>query len=230
VTIPADCARVMLRFNLDTVDVAIFGFHMHRNHTLGDTVDWARDVNDIATAVRDSWVAHMTHGNFGTAVIGDRVDVYHLGTDGRTIDKGTAGFTVPNDWRGSQGVSLPWETSLAVTLYGYEPGSFTPQAARKRGRFYLPPMATNAMDSPSGGLGTSVRASLDANLAAFFGDVKTITLHDYGEIARDTMKLGILSRRGSIFTDAVAWGYDDRFDVQRRRENRQAPARYTHDL
>lgn len=227
VTIPPDVARVMMRAKLGTAgEIAIWGFHMVRVHGVGNTVDWADDTNNIAAATRDAWNAHSTKSAYATSVVMDRVDVYHLGTDGKTIDKGTASFTGEDAWAGTQGVSMPWETSIAVTLYGYDPSGFVAEAANKRGRFYLPPMAQGALGNVDGFLDPSPAATLQTDIGAFLGQVNGLELHDYGELTRDTMALGILSRRRSIFTPVAFYGIDRKFDTQRRRENKQVPFRY----
>lgn len=229
--IPADCCRVQLVFDLGTVDQAVCTFALQRVHYLGDTTNWPLDVNDIAQGIRDAWNADVETSRFGGLVAGNHVAVYHLGTDGRTLDKGTSAFTGGSTWVGSgPGATLPWETSVAFTLYGYTPGDFTANAARKRGRFFLPPMSTNMA---SGGAGAFDLTNMDAlltQLKTFVSDVNDIQLHDYSEANRDGVRVGVLSRTGGIFTPVTNVAMDNRFDVQRRRQNRQAPTRHTQAL
>lgn len=229
-TIPADCVRVMLRADLGGVDVAVWGFHMQRVHHVGDTTDWPTDVNDIASAIAGFWAADMDHTYFSAALTMQSCDVYHLGTDGKTIDKGTAAFTGGDAWSGGAGTSMPWEVAAAVSLLGYDPSGFTPQARNKRGRFFLGPFGNNAVDDTTGAIGSSAHANLQTHLATFLGHVKSFELHDYGEAFRDSVQLGILSRRASIFTPVSHWYLDGKFDAQRRRENRQVPARSVQSL
>lgn len=216
-TIPPDCARVLMRYKLGTEDIAEMGFHLQRVHHVGDTTDWPRDVNDIADKVASSWASNVPHTYWPSSVSLDRVDVYHLGTDGKTIDKGTATAA----WAGSNANSLPWEVSLCITTYGFDPSSFAALARRKRGRFYLPPMGVNAVDGGGGALSGAAAADIVSGVGGFLGDVKAFDLHDYGEAFTDSMALGVLSRTGSIFTPITHWGFDHRFDAQRRRENKQ---------
>jgi hypothetical protein len=205
----------------------VMTFALKRVHHLGDTVDWPTDVGDIAQGVRDAWNADIEPSRFGGLVSGNHVGVYHLGTDGRTIDKGVSAFEGGSAWVGSgPGATLPWETSIAVTLYGFDPVAFTPYASRKRGRFYLPPMSTNMCSGGAGALDLTNMDALLAQFQSFIQDVNGILLHDYSEVDRDGVEVGVLSRKGGIFSPVTHLAIDNRFDVQRRRQNRQSPTRH----
>jgi len=124
-------------------------------------------------------------------------------------------------WQGSAvAPALPWETSLCVSLYTYQPGTFIVNGRRHRGRFYLPPMAAAALDtSNSGYLKNSSVAPMLAGMKVFINAV--------GLGADDTYiaRAGVFSRMDSVVRQATYVVLDAKFDSQRRRQNRETAGR-----
>lgn len=226
-TIPSDCIKIRFTMDLDGNDIAVFGVNGHLHHITGNTIDWQEYMQDAAEKARDKWVQHLDPITWTPVVTAVKCEAYHLDTAGKVLDKGLAGFTGPAQWKGSAGGgTLPWETSLCVSIYGYEPGSFTRYGASKRGRFYLPPMPVSAVTGVRGHLHPSTKSQLIGDLGDFLNDIEGMVLGPSGQGA-DYFELGIISastNKGATpngsFTRAVKWGFDDRFDSQRRRENK----------
>lgn len=230
VTIVEDCIKIRWNFSLDNTDIAVFGVNGHLHHITGNTIDWQRYVDDAAEKGRDKFNEHISKTPFTTAVVATSCEAYHLGTDGKTLHKGSAAFLGADAWAGTDtGASLPWEVALCISIYGYDPGSFTPRAGTKRSRFYLPPMRAGVLAGPQGLLGTSTRDQMSADLDAFLNDLEGMVLGPSGQGA-DYFELGIISPaqgaprpKPATFTRAKVWGFDTRLDSQRRRENKQKP-------
>lgn len=123
----------------------------------------------------------------------------------------------PVGWTGtSDPPALPWETSLCMSLYTYPRGSFVSNARRKRGRFYLPPMAASCLDVSNSGYFDN------ATIAARLGEV-----HDFledsqnDELGVQIGSLGVYSRVDGICRAVTQISCDAKFDSQRRRQNRE---------
>jgi hypothetical protein len=111
---------------------------------------------------------------------------------------------------------LPWETSLAASLYTYPRGTFVPQARRKRGRFYLPPMGADQLDASNSGFFPD--ATIDAMLAEIVGFLQDSRETDVGAV---TGTLGVFSRVDGVIRDVIQVSMDAKYDSQRRRQNRE---------
>nr|CRY96065.1 hypothetical protein [uncultured prokaryote] len=233
--IPEDMMRAQLTFNLSNgsspVDVAVTGFYGHRHHTATVSTDWPADIQRAAEGIRDRWTEHMPRENFGNAVQGMVVKTYHLDTSGHTLDEGIAPWTNEDGWNGNGDDTMPWETSLVVTTYGYPTDSFVAQRARKRGRMYLPPLALTAVDGPEGKLSTAAQNVLSLAIAAFFNDVQGMHIADSGSgLDHDYWDMAILSKAGGSYSQMIEYSIGNVFDVQRRRRNNQTESRVYGDI
>lgn len=228
--VPEDVCKVTLRARLGgtQVEEAQFGFNMQREHFTGNTVDWAADVGTIAEKVRDSFVENFVTQTFwSSSVQMDAVEVFHLDTQGHTLDKGVAVFEGPQEWVGDGSESLPWETSAVVSLYAYNPAGFAQDRRNKRGRFYLPPLVTSFMDGAKGryqGGGSFAIQPLHIQVNSWLNDVNGLELGP-GSVGRDNMRLVVLSRVKSACYRVTYSRMDTAPDVQRRRQ-RSMPVDY----
>jgi hypothetical protein len=153
----------------------------------------------------------------------EKVDVYHLDTSNHALDKGTALFDGTKTWQGTGGISLPYSSSCVVSLFGYQPGTLAPQRGRKRGRFYLPPLATTVMDDATGLYNIEDGAAV-ANVATYMGnflnDVEGMEIGGpYPDVA-DFVHLGILSIASQAFVQCRYVAVDNVPDVMRSRVNK----------
>lgn len=116
--------------------------------------------------------------------------------------------------------ALPWETSLAVSLYTYPPGTFVTDGKRKRGRFFVPPMAALTLDSSNSGYFS------DGNMASQLG-----YMHDFlaavnqNAVGVPVGTLSVFSRMDSVCRHVTWIAMDAKFDSQRRRQNRETAGR-----
>lgn len=232
--IPADIVRVRLVFDLHQIstvaDQAIMGFHLVRNHLPGNTTDWPANTQEIASKTWQKWTQRVTTtARWPTSVSLSRVDAYHLDTAGKTLDKGTQGQDGSHSaWTGTSGnPSMPWEVACAVSMYGYQPGTFTPDAKSKRGRYYLPPFATTIMgNSAAEGLfdSSTIATVVAVEQAAFLNDVNLMTVG--GGAVPDTVALVVLSRTKGVATPVQTMRVGHRPDRQSRR-GRKLPELYS---
>lgn len=230
VAIPEDVVRCRLVFSLGTgrsqPEQAILGFHLHRAHSAGVPVDWPADTQTIAEKVRDKWITRVGNSAlFPGDTKGVVSEAYHLNAaNGHALDKGASPFDSGHAWSGFGGDSLPFETSCAVSLYGYTPGTFGVDQRTQRGRFYLPPFATTAMGTGNeAGLFSALKIGQVSDLmTAFLNDVQGMHVPDVGTGLYDPMNLVILSRtKGAIHqVERIRVGHVP--DSQRRRRRSQA--------
>lgn len=219
--------RATLRVGATPVEEAQFGFYGVRHHLTGNTVDWPTTVVTMANGVRDRWNDHITNKiAWSDAVTMDTVKVDHLeAATGKVLDQGVATFSGDDSWQGTSAASLPWECALAVSLFGYEKGVFATNKGRKRGRMYLPPMATGTISERGGLVNDSTLAALNTNFGAFFNDVQGMEFPEGGPGGvADYFDLRVVSRGTPEkelppTTTQIKFMYiDNRYDSQRRRE------------
>lgn len=228
---PADIMRVRLRATLrvgaDAVEEAQFGFWGQLFHREGNLTDWDTNCQDAATGIRDRWNEHITNKTAWTdAVTMDTVKVDHLAAaDGTVLNQAIATFTGDDAWQGTGTASLPWETGLVVSLFGYDKGTFASHKGRKRGRMYLPPMATTVISERGGLIQDSVLTSLNTNFGAFFNDVQGLNLGttinpdgpDYFNLV--VVSRGTPEKELPPTTTPITHMYiDNKVDSQRRRQ------------
>jgi hypothetical protein len=144
--------------------------------------------------------------------------------DGHTLRESVALTDTP--WVGlDPGNALPWETSLCCSIYAYPRGTFTDGAKRKRGRFYLPPMAASQLDASNSGY--FANGNVTPMLTSLKSFVNKIGQDDLGVSVLDA---GIWSRADGVVRSAVQISMDAKFDSQRRRQNREIAGIATADL
>nr|CRY97249.1 hypothetical protein [uncultured prokaryote] len=236
--VPTNAVKVTIRFALEQsgteVEEAQCGFWGILIHQTGNELDWDDVVQRFAEGIRDRWVEHITSlGFWSTAVRADYVRVDNLDADtGKVIHSGQAPFSgTGNTWQGSGADSLPWETTICVSLYGYTPGQFTTNKPRKRGRMYLPPPSTLVPSGPSGQMNQSNVSELVDELVAFFNDVQGMHADDLPTNG-DYFDLRVVSRGTPLkpldptSTPITLVRCDSRVDSQRRREHSQPATAY----
>ena len=126
-------------------------------------------------------------------------------------------YVPPTPWVGtSTQPSLPWETSLCVSLYCYPRGTFQPNARRRRGRFYLPPMSSAVLASNNSGF---VADNVAHGVLSQMHDFCRDAWQSY--LGVDEAHLGVFSRADSTVYPVVQISLDAKIDSQRRRQNRE---------
>nr|CRY97216.1 hypothetical protein [uncultured prokaryote] len=230
--VPTDVVRVRLRATLregaTPTEEAQFGFWGQLAQSGGTGFSWGDVVQLWAEGIRDRWNEHVAYkAGWTDGVAMDSVKVDHLrDTDGSILDQGVATFTGDDAWVGTSSVSLPWETALAVSLFGYDRGVFATDKGRKRGRFYLPPMATGVLEDRGGEISTTVLPYINDQMGAFLNDVQGMSI---GDVTDAHFNLGIVSRGTPqkpltpTFYPVTNIYVDSKIDSQRRRERQQDP-------
>jgi hypothetical protein len=123
----------------DTPEIQDTGLWCHLTHPEGMELDWDTAVNAAAEKAVEAWVTAMPKPVFSPSLIATRVIAYHYDQLLKTVlNRGEAGFTGDNVWKGSAINDLPPENTLVLGLYSYDPASYVANRARRRGRMYLP--------------------------------------------------------------------------------------------
>jgi len=172
-------------------------------------------LNNLAQGGYNAWADNMTPTRFAAAVTLAGVKTYRYDAAGHVI--GIGSYQDPAPWHGtSTSPCLPWETSLALSLYTYPRGSFVPNPRRRRGRIYLPPMSSAQLELANSGYYS------DSDLPNLFEE-----LHDFVQNSGDDAlgvalaPLVVFSRVAEALYPVTDLYIDARFDSQRRRENAQ---------
>lgn len=185
-------------------------FSLHFGGTSYEPTD--DQLNSIAEGAYKAWDSNVDSGHFTNAVYLVSTKSYRFNSAGKVIGIGSYADATP--WAGSHAPpSLPWETSLALSLYSYERGTFVPNPRRRRGRIYLPPMAAGVLDgSNSGYYSDSGISALLTELHAFVQDAEKDAL---GVALAPPV---VFSRVGEALYQVTDLYIDAKFDSQRRRE------------
>ena len=224
--VPDQSAQITWLFNLSALtveeDIAEFSIWVE---PVASITDWDTELLRYAEAGLDAWTSEMPPAYWATNVSLGSVKATHFNPAGHTTNEQVAVPSTP--WVGiDASAALPWETSVACSLYTYTPGTFIPNGKRRRGRFYLPPMAASILDHSNTG---------------FFDNATINTLlthcHDFvGKVALDfpgvahTQTPSVFSRVDShlyMVTDIVI---DAKIDSQRRRQNREVAGRISQGI
>lgn len=185
-------------------------FSLHFGGTSYEPTD--DQLNSIAEGAYKAWDDNAGSGDYTNAVVLASTKSYRYNDAGYVI--GIGSFSPDDKWIGTaSGASLPWETSLVLSLYSYERGTFVQNPRRKRGRIYLPPMAASRLDtSNSGYYQDSQVDTLLGQLGAFVEDAEKDAL---GVALAPPV---VFSRVGQALYQITDLYLDAKFDSQRRRE------------
>nr|CRY97327.1 hypothetical protein [uncultured prokaryote] len=175
---------------------------------------WNNVCNDGAQIAANAWKVNMEPGRFANPVLFQRAVVYHYDQGHeQALDRGESGGTQgPEVWRGAGNATLPPQSTIAVSLYGFEPGTYQFQPGRHRGRIYLP-TSTRQMLGDDGTLDPTNRELLRGDLLNFFDDL----VSEFDTVSFTPM---ISSVTGQIATPITWFRIGSVMDTQRRRRNR----------
>jgi hypothetical protein len=216
VSTPTDATLIKWFFTLTRAgtheDVAEFGLWIDNDGgaEYGDT-----QLHSIAIGAEAAWAGHVSNGQYCDNVALTSTSATAFLSTGHILFEQV--YVPGSPWQGAAtGPALPWETSLAISLYTYPRGTFVSNGKRKRGRYYLPPMAASVLDSSNSGF---VSNSLFAGL---LGDQKTFLGH-VGEdmVGVPVGTLSVFSRADSVLRHVSQISGDAKIDSQRRRQNRE---------
>lgn len=202
-------------------------FKLHKD--TGSNTDWGTFTPELAASLRDKWDSHWTNSVadlFPSIVRYTRVDTYHLDTAGHALDHGIATFPV-DGVRGAANFSLPPEVATCVSLRGVAGADLGLNKGRRRGRFYLPPVATSTVTYDG-----SIEPTKQFNMLSWI----TNTLNDFQGIQAvfsGTPAIGNTTHFDLVVASSVDGSYTQVnevrlgrvLDVQRRRR-RSLPEAY----
>lgn len=183
------------------------------------------DLDFLAQNGADAWSANVGHAIYCSNVALRSCTARIFDLAGKTLRES---IQVPaTDWVGSSSAkALPWETSLCISLYAYQPGTFVVNGKQKRGRYYLPPMSSQVLDASNSGF-------FDNGLiAATLAEQATFYSHLYAGAFPGTLVVVpvIYSRVAQDLYTAEYLVTDAKIDSQRRRQNREIAGRIDHNV
>jgi hypothetical protein len=223
--VPVNAFEMVFTFNLSQTgaeeDIAEFTLWL-QSQDPGAPTD--SDLQDSAQVGYQAWVDNTTADYWTTAVTLASCYCRTFDSAGKTAAE--EGFAAGTLWQGTAtSASMPWETSLAVSLYTYRPQTFVTHGRRKRGRYYLPPVAAVNLDPSNSGF------FKDSQIHAFFNDQINFLSkvnRNIGGLPQNV--LSVFSRVDGVCRPVTFAQIDGKFDSQRRRENRQTAGRITSDF
>ena len=197
-------------------DIAEFSLWLHNGS--GATTPQS-DLDFLAQNGADSWSSRVSKSHYAATVSLRSCTARTFLANGHTLAES---IKVPaTAWVGGSGEPcLPWETSLCISLYAYQPGTFVVNGKRKRGRYYLPPMSTNVMAQDYSGFmdNTIFLAILNEQNSFQQGCVD-------GSGGPLIVTLAVFSRVDSDLYPVLYVVGDAKIDSQRRRQNRETAGR-----
>ena len=222
---PSELVQFTWHFELSQVgnpsDLAEFSIACHRDSIEPDD----GGLLSLCEGAYAAWGDHMPGDHWCDNVRLTYVQGRMFAADGKTLREQR--YIPPsNPWFGTGAhPAMPWETSLALSLYTYPRGSFTANARRKRGRIYLPPMASSVLDSSNSGFYSN------ALIPVLLSELHEFMTH-VGEDALGVSVInpGVYSRVDGVVRDVTQLSIDAKFDSQRRRENREISGHLEADL
>lgn len=226
ITQPANIVRCTWRYDLQVEDVPIDVSEHSVTFLAGavptDPAVLEAVLNDMATAALASQTAHFDTSYATSAVRANSCRVALESTAGLTLFEKIVAAADPIDWQGdSNGAQMPWEDAVCVSVYGYEPGTFSPAGKYQRGRFYLPPLSSEQLATgKSGELDPGHAQLIMDNWQAILTELQN---HLYSGFPTFAPVLGIVSRHTDSFTPASWLRIDTKVDTQRRRQNKIVP-------
>lgn len=181
--------------------------------------DWDTYLDNLSQAAADAWQSEMDAENFAAELSLKNCKSIHYDASGATANEGQNAPATP--WAGTGGAALPWQCAQVVSLYSYTPGSFIPFARRRRGRVYLPGLATAMMASDGLGLLNSTKATgnRDDFKATLHAVATTMSTPGRGFIPM------VYSRVAAHLYAVTDLATDVKVDTQRRRADKLTAAR-----
>lgn len=193
-------------------DIAVFSLWQK---PLGGAVYTDSQLAEAAHGGYNAWNTNVDPGKYSAAVTLESVTCTSYDASGKTLFE--QNYVAGTPWQGaSSGKALPWEVSLAVSLYTYPRGTFVQNGRRKRGRYYLPVQTSNQLaNNDSGYYDDSLIAGQLLEQVSFLSDSQQDSL---GVQIAD---LAVFSRMDGVLRPVTDVYIDAKFDSQRRRENRE---------
>lgn len=184
--------------------------------------DWNTTLQEQAEAAYNAWGTNMGNGQWEQSVNLSNVTCRLTDVNDKTLLKQVF-IPTGAPWEGGETVgTLPWQTSLCISLYSYNRGTYIPNHRRRSGRFYMPPMSINVLSSKDDGLldPTLVQDLIDELHPAF----KASQIATYSATPAYAPILGVNSRGpfkdttvAPDFFPVVQLSADNKLDSQRRR-------------
>jgi hypothetical protein len=173
-------------------------------------------LKDMADAALASQVANFAETYAHANVVADSCRVALEQTNGHTLFEQISTAAGALAWAGSaSGKSLPFQNAMVISLYGYEPGSFSPIGKYLRGRFYLPPMSIDMLSTDNSSLLDDSKAGDTHD--AWHQILKELQEHDYSGFPAFAPVL-VINSRTTTSASPVTWTrFDTKIDTQRRR-------------
>lgn len=223
---PADLVKIVTVFDLlndDTSVAEVAEFGMWGQLAGGDLgpAEWDPWLQDLAQLAVDKWSADISPGFYSHGAKLKQCRAIRADAAGHTVNEQVA--TPGTPWSGdATHNSLPWASTLVVSLYTYTPGSFIAHAGRRRGRVYPPPLNVSIITSTNQGTVSSADAL--SYLNDFKGWLSDVSGAPVGSSVT-TWILGVLSVTGDMWNHVTDLAVDTKIDTQRRREKSQPAVR-----
>jgi hypothetical protein len=224
---PADLVRLVTVFDLrdDTpapVETAEFGIVGQFTAPPTTGAAWDTALLTLAQGAADLWSTGISPAFFSHGDSLKQCRAIRMSAAGATLNEQVAAPAAP--WVGDATQhSLPWSSSLVVSLYTYTPGSFIAHAGRRRGRVYPPPLNISVLNTVNQG------TISPANALTMLNDFHDWLFAVAGLPALATLGIewqpGVLSLAAGNFNRLTDLAIDTKIDTQRRREKTQKATR-----
>jgi hypothetical protein len=214
---------------------AVTTFHLRHHHITGNGFTWSDQMPHLAEALAGKWSDHWSPEIVALLATGSslvEIKAAHIDSAGHVIDEGAfSGSPLPLVGAGGTNM-MPPEVALCVSAWAYTPGGFAVNKGRKRGRFYLPYIAT-ARSTSQGRLDPDVGAAAATNFQDLFNDIQG--MHTFNEDTPpdpnpDYWDFVVASKVDASWENVDYVSVDDKFDSQRRRQHQAAAQRWVEPI
>jgi len=216
---PLNLAKIIFEFNMiddgAAVEQAEMGIWWDTGAVENQPDDWDDALLGLATIAYTSWADEMPAGFFVDGMTLANVTATH--PDGALHLLNEQRYVPGTLWTGeSPSNALPFQDTCVMSLYTYTPGTFIPNARRRRGRCYMPPMGSNVI-SASDPRGVMTQTALDGFIEGFGNMLTAINGYEYNSPETSTFQPGVLSREAQHLYRLTDLRVDNIVDTQRRR-------------
>lgn len=223
---PADLVKLVTVFDLvddsnAPQETAEFGIWGKLTADPASSPEWDHALQQLAQGAVNGWSSTIPPDHYSHGAKLKQCRAIRADAAGHTANEQVSNPATP--WQGTATAhSLPWSSTLVVSLYTYTPGSFIAFAGRRRGRVYPPPLNVSVLETTNQG---EIHPDTALIMLNNFGAWLSLCQSSIADPAPNPWIPGVLSVTGGNWNHVTDLAIDTKIDTQRRRERSQQAVR-----